>query len=162
MKRVLLLWVMIIMSGCAIHKPQSPTIAPLSSAQPAVRQSVSKSFQLLQQQFLKWQGTPYRLGGQNKRGIDCSALVQQVYQGAFDITLPRTTVEQVKVGRSIARSRLQTGDLIFFKTGFNKRHVGVFMGDGQFLHASASKGVTITELKNPYWKARYWQSRRVR
>ena len=84
-----------------------------------------------------------------------------IFQDAFAKPLPRTTAEQVKVGNKVAKGRLQAGDLVFFKTGWNRRHVGVFVGDDRFLHASVSNGVVYSSLDDPYWRSRYWQSRRI-
>lgn len=106
-----------------------------------------------------WKGTPYKLGGTNKQGIDCSAFTQQAYSTVFNIGLPRTTVSQANTGQNIAIEALRSGDLVFFKTGGNKqRHVGVYVQDGMFLHASTSKGVMLSELNNPYWKKHFWKA----
>lgn len=118
-------------------------------------------FYLLRKEFAYWQGTPYRLGGDNKRGIDCSAFVLHVYRDSVNISLPRTTETQVKKGYLVYRDQLQVGDLVFFKTGWKTRHVGIYMGDDTFMHASTSKGVIISSLNNVYWKKKYWQARRL-
>ena len=107
----------------------------------------------------EWKGTPYQLGGNSKRGIDCSGFTQKAYSRVFDIVLPRTTASQVNTGVSIPENTLKSGDLVFFKTGGNKqRHVGIYVQDGVFLHASTSKGVMLSELKNPYWKKHFWKA----
>ena len=118
-------------------------------------------FSLLRNEYTYWKGTPYRLGGVTRKGIDCSALVQAVYKNSFKISLPRTTKWQVKLGYFVNRNALKVADLVFFKTGWDVRHVGIYLGDNQFLHASASKGVKISFLDNVYWKSKYWQSRRI-
>ncbi|CAH0991194.1 hypothetical protein SIN8267_01296 [Sinobacterium norvegicum] len=115
----------------------------------------------LQQQYQLWQGVPYRYGGNSRAGIDCSAFVQTTFDQQFNQSLPRTTAQQSLVGRQIERTQLKSGDLIFFKTGVNSRHVGIYLGDGTFLHASTNLGVTITPLSDHYWRRHYWQSRRV-
>lgn len=117
----------------------------------------------LQQQYQKWQHTPYRLGGNSHKGIDCSAFVMRTFAERFLIHLPRTTAGQVKVGRRITKDQLQSGDLVFFKTGRgpNGYHVGIYVNDGKFLHASTRYGVTYSSLNNPYWKKVFWQARRV-
>lgn len=114
----------------------------------------------LLKQHQRWSGTPYRLGGTTQRGIDCSALVQNVYQDTFDISLPRTTRRLVDKGHAIKRRNLRAGDLVFFRPPGN-RHVGIYVGDGYFLHASVSQGVTMSALDNTYWQRYYWQSRRT-
>lgn len=112
-------------------------------------------------QYDNWQGTPYRLGGLDKKGIDCSGFVYITFKQRFGFTFPRTTKEQVKQGNGVARSKLKPGDLVFFKTGWRVRHVGIYISNGQFLHASKSKGVVISSLDNVYWQEKYWQARRI-
>ncbi len=109
----------------------------------------------------RWLGTPYSLGGRSEKGIDCSAFVQNLYQEIYGLRLPRTTEGQAEVGYSVVPSELEPGDLIFFKTGWRLRHVGVYIGRGQFVHASTSVGVTRSSLNNPYWLDVYWKSKRV-
>lgn len=112
-------------------------------------------------QHQRWAGTPYRIGGTSERGIDCSALVRNVYRDTFNLELPRSTHGQIHEGRSIDRQELQAGDLVFFQPPGRYNHVGIYMGDGYFLHASTSKGVIISRLDNSYWQRYYWQARRA-
>ncbi|MDH3639721.1 MAG: NlpC/P60 family protein [Gammaproteobacteria bacterium] len=115
----------------------------------------------LEQHFRRWQGTPHRLGGTGRMGIDCSAFVQITYQSLFGIELPRKTKHQSRVGRRIGYDSLSPGDLVFFKTGVLQRHVGIYLGNGQFMHASTSLGVTKTSLSSSYWARRYWKAVRL-
>ncbi|AEY01042.1 NLP/P60 family lipoprotein [Oceanimonas sp. GK1] len=115
----------------------------------------------LHQVYQRWRGVPYRFGGASEQGIDCSAFTQTLYQEAFGLELPRSTNEQVLLGREVERSELRPGDLVFFRTGRSTRHNGVYIGNGKFAHASSSVGVTISSLDNVYWRSRYWQARRV-
>lgn len=113
-----------------------------------------------------WMGTPYSLGGESKSGVDCSALVRAVYEDAFNIGLPRTTGQQVSKGSTVDRSStppssLRPGDLIFFRTGEQAKHVGIYLENRKFVHASSSQGVTISPLKYDYWQNHYWQTRRL-
>lgn len=113
----------------------------------------------------EWHGTPYKLGGGGKSGIDCSAFSRLLYAEVYHLDLPRTVEEQETVGSSVARGRLQPGDLVFFRTQamgpqFRSRHVGVYLGHGEFAQASGSRGVTISRLDDPYWDARYKTARR--
>ncbi len=108
----------------------------------------------------RWVGTPYVLGGEGFQGIDCSALVQRVFNEAFALPLPRTTDYQVLEGQRIARDSLKAGDLVFFRPPGPYNHVGIYVGYGRFLHASSSQGVIISRLNNAYWQRYYWQSRR--
>ncbi|MEL7291061.1 MAG: NlpC/P60 family protein [Pseudomonadota bacterium] len=127
---------------------------PLSSEQQQLKHSLMKV-------YAQWEGAPYRLGGTSLNGVDCSAFVQATYQQALGYQLPRTTKDQVKVGKEISYQQANVGDLVFFKTSPKVRHVGVYLGNKQFMHASTSKGVIISRLDNPYWASKYWHVRRV-
>lgn len=112
-------------------------------------------------EFRKWRGTPNVYGGTSRDGVDCSSLVQQVMFDTYSIMLPRTTRTQVKVGKYVPKSKLRTGDLIFFKTSKKSNHVGIYLEKGTFLHASTKYGVSIAKLSSKYWSKHYWTSRRV-
>ncbi|MDE9453652.1 bifunctional murein DD-endopeptidase/murein LD-carboxypeptidase [Xenorhabdus bovienii] len=112
-------------------------------------------------QYADWKGVAYRLGGSTKRGIDCSAFVQRTFHDQFDIDLPRSTSEQQKIGQTVSRSKLRAGDLVLFKTGIYMRHVGIYIGNNQFVHASTSNGVIVSKLTDTYWTKRYYGARRV-
>ncbi|KAE9540597.1 C40 family peptidase [Ursidibacter maritimus] len=108
--------------------------------------------------YRQWAGTRYRLGGTTKAGIDCSAFVRTTMSNAFNIHLPRSTAEQRHAGKSISKSDLKPGDLVFFR---KNNHVGVYIGGGKFVHASSSRGVITSSLSEKYWAKTYTQSRRV-
>lgn len=109
----------------------------------------------------RWEGVRYKFGGNSRKGIDCSAYMQRVFQDEFAVSLPRSTSEQMKLGSRVAKSELNTGDLVFFKTSPRQRHVGVYIGEGEFIHASTSMGVTVSSLDNQYWGERYELARRI-
>ncbi|EGA68942.1 putative lipoprotein NlpC [Vibrio sinaloensis DSM 21326] len=111
--------------------------------------------------YKRWEGVPYRYGGTSLNGVDCSAFVQVAIKDVLNVALPRTTLQQVKIGHELPYSKAQVGDLAFFKTSRNVRHVGVYVGHKQFMHASTSKGVIISRLDNPYWASKFWHFRRV-
>lgn len=115
----------------------------------------------LNQQLEFWQGTAYRWGGNDRNGIDCSGLVVQIFQQEFNRVLPRTTAQQRRQGRSIRQSELVAGDLVFFKTGPNLGHVGIYLQNQQFLHVSTRRGVMVSSLHNRYWRSRYVGARRI-
>jgi lipoprotein Spr len=102
----------------------------------------------------EWLGTKYRLGGTNKSGIDCSALVQILYVTQYGINLPRTAREQYDATQHISRTNLKEGDLVFFNTQGGVSHVGVYLQNNKFVHASSS-GVTISDLFDEYWDRRF-------
>jgi lipoprotein Spr len=110
--------------------------------------------------YNKWKGVKYKFGGDDRKGIDCSAFTQKVFKEKFDLDIPRTTRTQVKIGTTVKKSELELGDLIFFKTGRVDRHVGIYIGEGKFMHASI-KGVKVTKLNKPFYKKAYWTSKRV-
>ncbi|MBR9875360.1 MAG: hydrolase [Vibrionaceae bacterium] len=111
--------------------------------------------------YNEWHGTPYRLGGTQKSGIDCSAFVQKAFVEAYQLALPRTTRQQSKQGVELGWNEAKQGDLVFFKTRRTTYHVGIYLGNKQFMHASTSKGVIISRIDNPYWASKFWQIRRV-
>jgi len=110
----------------------------------------------------RWIGVPYRYGGTERSGVDCSGLTLRIYQAAFGIHLPRSTSEQMRVGHPAPPHRLLAGDLVFFSIRRNLRHVGIYIADQYFAHASTSMdGVIISSLNNPYWRKVYKTARRV-
>jgi len=113
------------------------------------------------EQYADWKGVRYRLGGTTKRGIDCSAFVQVTFREQFGLDLPRSTWEQKDTGRQVSRSKLRPGDLVLFRAGSTGRHVGIYLGNDNFVHASTSSGVMISSLNDAYWKNRYREARRV-
>ena len=115
----------------------------------------------LDQALQEWRGTRYILGGTSRRGIDCSAFMQVVFKDYLGVTLPRTTREQMQIGSSVRRRNIKIGDMVFFKTGRTTYHVGVMINGEQFLHASTSSGVTISNIQNQYWVSTYLTTRRI-
>ncbi len=112
-------------------------------------------------QYNEWKGTPYALGGLSMKGIDCSGFVHLTYRTRFGIHLPRTTNHLQGLGFKIERNQLRPGDLVFFKTGFFSRHVGIFLEKHLFLHASTSQGVILSDLREDYWQKNYWKAVRI-
>jgi len=141
----------------AKEHPQ-PSRPPKPKPAPSPEEQIKAS---LYQQHQEWKGIPYRLGGMSRRGIDCSALVYLIYRDHMGIQLPRTTRYQALAGEAIKQEQLRPGDLVFFRTGRRGRHVGIYIEEGKFLHASVSRGVTISHLSDDYWKSRYWRARRL-
>ncbi|EIG26182.1 NlpC/P60 family protein [Haemophilus paraphrohaemolyticus HK411] len=163
------------LSSTSTHQVKARIVAKAATAEQIEQNAKSKSVkvnanqtsnttaskngsQKVNQVYRQWVGTRYHLGGTGVGGIDCSAFVQKTMSGAFNIHLPRSTAEQRYSGRSISKSDLQPGDLVFFR---KNNHVGVYIGGGKFVHASTSQGVTTSSLSESYWSRTYTQSRRV-
>jgi len=111
----------------------------------------------------RWIGVKYRKGGQDRTGIDCSGLTARMYQTVAGVNLPRTTKDQAASGNLVSRTDLRPGDLVFFITLKDRivDHVGIYLGDTKFVHASASKGVVISSLLQDYYAQRYHSARRL-
>lgn len=105
----------------------------------------------------EWYGVRYRLGGNDKNGIDCSAFARRLYEDVFRINLLRTSIEQYNIVRFVwAKDSLMEGDLVFFRIrGKRISHVGIYLMNGYFVHASISNGIMISSLNEPYWDKRY-------
>ncbi|MEY1577395.1 bifunctional murein DD-endopeptidase/murein LD-carboxypeptidase [Providencia manganoxydans] len=123
-------------------------------------QSVDTKSKIMEQ-YANWKGVSYRLGGTTKSGVDCSSFVQRTFIEQFGVALPRTTSEQESSGKSVSRNSLKAGDLVLFKTGRRMKHVGIYIGDNKFVHASTSSGVIVSEMTNEYWNKRYYAGRRI-
>jgi len=115
----------------------------------------------LEQVYQKYKGVRYRYGGTTSLGFDCSGFVQRAYMDAFKINLPRTTKLMMKTGKSVSKEQLKIGDLVFFHPTHKYYHVGIYMGNGIFMHASTSKGVMKSKLDLKYWRRSYVKARRV-
>jgi len=102
----------------------------------------------------EWMGTRYRLGGATKDGIDCSAFTQILFSSLYGIDIPRTAREQYDVSQRISRAELKEGDLVFFNTIGGVSHVGMYLQNNKFVHASTG-GVTISDLYDDYWMRKF-------
>ena len=183
----LLTCLMLLLAGCASRAPVAPDPDPEAPATARANQDASPGNtapdpqaqqemdalvaevlagepplrDTLEAQHEDWKGVPYRYGGLSPRGVDCSGFVYLTFLSRLGMQVPRTTSELLKSGVQVKRSDLQVGDLVFFRTGPGNRHVGIYMGSDDFLHASTSQGVMTSSLSNPYWHRRYWQARRL-
>ena len=111
----------------------------------------------------KWWGTRYCIGGSTMNCIDCSAFTQVIMREVYNTILPRTAQEQFNLMQPIAIDELQEGDLVFFNTGGRGiSHVGIYIQNNKFLHASTSQGVTITDLNDKYWNPKFRGGGRMR
>jgi cell wall-associated NlpC family hydrolase len=103
----------------------------------------------------KWYGTKYRYGGTTKKGVDCSALTGDLLRNAFNQNPERTARAQYAQSKKINFSQLQEGDLVFFNTTGGISHVGMYLNNGYFVHASVHKGVTISSLNDGYYRSKF-------
>jgi cell wall-associated NlpC family hydrolase len=150
-------------------KPTPSTAPPpMSESRAAVPRSSAKTpadkidNQKMMDVILGYLGTPYVYGGETKSGIDCSAFTGAVYDQSVNVKLPRTAADQLKMGIPVSFDDLKFGDLMFFNTtGANPSHVGIYIGDDLFAHASEAFGVTISSIESSYYKKRYTESRRI-
>ena len=121
---------------------------------------IPKKKQAFTDVYSEWKDVKYKMGGNSKSGIDCSAFTQKIYKEKFGVELPRTTLTQVNMGEEVKKSDLKPGDLVFFKTSKTDKHVGVYVGNNNFLHASI-RGIQFTSMDKPFYKKNYWTSRRI-
>lgn len=158
-----------LLAGCSIAPRRSievtllpPPNASAVAETPANSHSVPEQqlSRALMKQYKEWQGTRYRRGGTSKQGVDCSGYVHLTFKERLGLDVPRSSIALVQTGEPIHKAELQTGDLVFFRTG-RSRHVGIYLDDGQFMHASTRKGVMISSLEKGYWAARWWTARRL-
>lgn len=111
----------------------------------------------------RWLGVPYKYAGNDKKGVDCSGLTSQVFLKTLNVKMPRSSREQQQWCTNIKKENLQPGDLVFFATGSNRNrvsHVGLYIGNGDIIHASSSRGVIISNLTENYYLKRYHSSGR--
>lgn len=145
--------------GAAAAAYRPPDAAPIPHV-------VTDQEQRLREVTESWRGTPYKLGGASRSGIDCSAFSRVLFEDVYKVELPRTAEEQERLGAGVERKALQPGDLVFFRTQgmgplFRSRHVGVYLGGGEFAQASGRRGVTISSLDNRYWSRKFHSARRI-
>lgn len=109
----------------------------------------------------EWVGTPHLEGGDSRAGIDAPALVQILAGDVLGIDLPRSTTRQLGIGREILQQELLAGDLVFFRPTNMPRHVGIYLGNRDFIHAWPETGVEIALLDDNYWNGAFWAGRRI-
>lgn len=135
---------------------QSPETVPPSVTAPSSKPRVSH---LLLEQYQAWKGVPHRVGGTDRRGVDCSGLMWAVFHDAFQLDLPRTSREQSRLGVTVSLADAKPGDLIFFDDKGGD-HIGVIVENRTFLHSSSARGVILSEL-DAYWLPRIRRVQRI-
>lgn len=123
--------------------------------------SESSMRQALLSLYDRWEGTPYRYGGNSRHGVDCSGFVYIAFRDALGIEVPRSTELLSRCGPSVSVKHLAVGDILVFRASRDNLHVGIYVGNGQFIHSSKSRGVILSDLSNPYWRDTYVKSVRI-
>ncbi len=159
----ILLFVFMI-SGCRSYpryRGDGPT-TPMEN-QPTRGQFDTEEFLRLGTIMRTYLGKPYKGKSRYETGIDCSMFTRDVFQKYNQTELPRTAAEQYKAGVEVTPGRLMMGDLVFYKTERRKKisHVGIYLSHNEFMHASTSRGVIITNMSEKYWAKRFVGARRV-
>jgi cell wall-associated NlpC family hydrolase len=151
---LLMILLALMANGCATTATPEPepTLSPAAGARTA---------QMLRAGIQTWLGTPHRMGGLSHQGIDCSGLVVVLYDDLFDMQLPRTTTALMRKGRRVEKRNLTAGDLVFFKPATKFPHVGIYLGQGEFVHTSSSAGVMLSRMDDDFWRQCYLTSRRL-
>lgn len=162
---ILLLGVVISLSSCR-------TSAPRLDYRALARASVSLGVDIklednhkLYLEAADWIGVPYRAGGDSKRGTDCSGLVYQLYKKVYRTQVPRNTEDLKKESSKVAKRSLREGDLVFFTSSRSKKkvaHVGIYLKNNKFIHASTSKGVIVSSLNENYYTQHWISGGRIR
>ena len=151
------------LTGCRTAAPKLDYRALVRAADRLGVDIGPKDHHALYLEAAQWIGTPYRSGGQSRRGTDCSGFVRQVYKAAYGIDLPRSTDQQMDATSRVRRGKLREGDLVFFHGSRKRRvnHVGIYLKDGKFVHASTSRGVMVSRLDEDYWDEHWMRGGRI-
>lgn len=162
---VALLGLIVSLSSC---RTSAPRLDYKALARASVRLGIDISLEdnhKLYVEAAEWIGTPYRPGGDTKRGTDCSGFTQQLYKKVYHTKLPRSTDEQQEESNKVSKRNLREGDLLFFTSSRSRKkvaHVGIYLKDGKFVHASTSNGVIISKLDEKYYIQNWLSGGRVR
>ncbi len=118
---------------------------------------------LLFQTLFQWLGTPYKYAGDCREGVDCSGFTCMLYQTVFGIKLANSSAEIFKEVKPLKKNALEEGDLVFFKIRKHRvSHVGVYLGNNKFAHASVQSGVIVSDLDEPYYRKYFYKGGRVK
>lgn len=171
MRLILLLFGLAIISGCSLHprfqqqreqaeesRDHQKAISWGQETSPDLTTAENLRLGMIIQEYL---GTPYRGRSEHSEGLDCSRLMQLIFEDYSGLDLPRTVMEQYSKSRPLKRDFMRFGDLVFFKINGEISHVGLYIGFGEFVHSSASSGVMISSLSDKYWKKGFAAAGRV-
>lgn len=167
---LLLLPVMVTLAACSgteettstRRQAKKPGVERDAGYRPALPADLSRGRRAVVGEVYEWIGTPYRYAGTTKRGVDCSGLVNAVYE-KFKLDLPRRASELYRKGRAITREQLRPADLVFFANtaGPGISHVGIYVGDDRFVHSSTRAGVIVSSLDDSYYARHYAGARMI-
>lgn len=176
------IWSLVVAAACTSCHTAKKTVVPDSGRVPATEYPTTTYSYLsdklgielsgkdernitLYETAARWLGTPYRYGGTTRSGCDCSGLVMKIYQSVYGKALERNSAKiKERNCKTIKKSQLETGDLVFFATGGNKNrinHVGIYLKSGKFIHASSSKGVIVSDMSEKYYERTFVCAGRV-
>jgi lipoprotein Spr len=159
-QRIFLLILIVGLNACSPKKQLGSTENPYKEFKVSEVDFKNKK---LQRFVSDWFGTPYQFGGSSKKGVDCSGFINQLYAQVYNIQVPRNTAALSNESRKINPSKLKEGDLVFFNiSGKKVSHVGVYIQNDKFVHASTKVGVTISSLQNPYYKKHFAKAARIK
>lgn len=158
--------------SCKHHQTSTKTSEPSNHSSSSVRKKYAEKLGVSESdikneklyQFINdWYGVKYKYGGKDKAGVDCSGLTAALYLAVYKKTISSNTKDLVSEVKKIKESDLKEGDLLFFNTnGKSISHVGVYLQNNKFVHASTKKGVMISDLNEPYFKQTYVSSGKVK
>jgi lipoprotein Spr len=153
------------LAGCGAPGPVQPPgpisivrTGPDTTATPGTTVSARER---LVAHYEDWRGTPYAYGGSSRGGVDCSGFVQLTYARLYDLALPRTARALRSAGTEVSAATLTPGDLVFFDERRKDGHVGIYLGDGWFAHASSRRGVVADRIDSNYWAPRFSAAVRI-
>lgn len=143
-----------------IRSRVTPALKPRPAEEVPLPYGLNRDKVLLE--IVRFLGVPYEYGGASREGMDCSAFTARVYEDATRRLIPRSTADQYEEGTDVDRDQLHFGDLVFFNTtGRTPSHVGIYIEDDLFAHASVSYGVTISSMESSYYRNRFVGARRI-
>ena len=158
MKRIAFIIMCLFLTGCSTIQTHKPTTKNKQNTENVIKIQSNVAKNEIIKNYNKWHGTKYKLGGNNKHGIDCSAFVGKIYKDSFNLNLRRATAELKYEWKKIKKENLKFGDMVFFR---KNAHVGIYVGNGEFIHSSTKKGVTKSSLIDGYYATQYTQARRI-
>lgn len=168
-------WVLFILAACALalggcraKRTAAPAAAVRPMPVPVTGTTADSNDAAMVERLIEgargWIGTPYRYGGTDRSGADCSGFLQRLFADVAAVSLPRNSAKQAEYCRPVARERLQPGDLVFFngsRIGGSIGHVGLYVGGGRMIHASSSRGIIESSMTDAYYTPRYCCGGRV-